>query len=111
MRHISMFSAALLLMSANALAETDRDFICRDYADAQADVWSQGKLDRADAGQRAGDSQVVVVMGGEKFLAPLYQTDIVATSFGDTLRKRNQIYSEEFHRCMNSRSLTLALQN
>jgi len=111
MRHFSVFSAALLLMSASALAETDRDFICRDYADAQADVWAQGKLDRADAGQKAGASQVVVVMGGEKFIAPLYQNDIVATSFGDTLRKRNQVYSEEFHRCMNSRGLALALQN
>jgi hypothetical protein len=111
MRHISLVSAAILLMSASAMAESDREFICRDYADARADVWAQGKLDRADAGQKAGPSQVVVVLGGEKYLAPLYQKDIIATSFGDTLRERGQVYSEEFHRCMNSRGLALALQN
>jgi hypothetical protein len=111
MRHISMVFAALLMMSASALAGADRDFICRDYADAQADVWAQGKLDRASAEQTAGPSQVVVVMAGKKYLAPLFQKNIIATSFGDTLRERNQVYSEEFHRCMNSRGLALALQN
>ena len=111
MRHIYIFSAALLLMSASALAGTDRDFICRDYAEAQADAWSQGKLDRADAEQEAGQSQVVVVLSGQKFVAPRYQAGIIATSFGDRLRSRNQVYSEEFHRCMNSRGLALALQN
>ncbi len=111
MRQIFIFPAALLLLSASALAGTDRDFICRDYAEARADVWAQGRLDRADAAQSAGPSQVVVIMAGEKYLAPLYQKDIITTSFGDTLRDRNMVYSEEFHRCMNSRGLALALQN
>ena len=96
-------------MSSVAWAQSDRDFLCSDYADIRADAWVQGKLDRADATQTAGPSQVVVVMAGQKFLAPLYQRDLVATSLGDTLRKRNAVYVQEFHRCMSSRNLGLAL--
>lgn len=111
MRQIFLIPAALVLMSVGALAETDRDFICRDYADTQADAWAQNKLERVDASQAAGPSQVVVIMGGDKYLAPRYQSDIITTSYGDTLRERGRVYSEEFHRCMNSRGLALALQN
>lgn len=111
MGRIVMFSAALLLMSTSGWATSDREFICRDYADAQADVWSQGKLDRVDAAEKVGPSKVLVVMAGQKFAAPLYQDNIIATSFGDTLRQRNQVYAEEFHRCLNSRDLARALQN
>ena len=111
MGRIFMFSAALLLLSSNSWAASDHELICRDYADAQADSWAQGRLDRADAAEKVGPSKVLVVMAGEKFVAPLYQKDVIATSFGDTLRQRNQVYSEEFHRCMNNRGLARALQN
>jgi hypothetical protein len=106
-----MFSAALLLTSTSVWASSDHELICRDFADAQADGWAQGRLDRADAGEKVGPSKVLVVMAGEKFVAPLYQNNVIATSFGDTLRQRNQVYSEEFHRCMNNRGLAKALQN
>ncbi len=111
MRQFFVLPAALLLMSVSALAGTDRDFICQDYADSRADAWAQNRLERVDALQAAGPSQVVVIMGGDKYLAPRYQADVIATSFGDTLRERNSVYSEELHRCMNSRGLALALQN
>ena len=111
MRLIFTFSAAMLLICSQALADTDRDFICRDYAETQADAWAQGRLERAGADQEPGRGQVVVVLAGEKYLAPRYQRDIITTSLGDTLRERNQVYAEEFHRCINSRGLALMLQN
>ncbi len=111
MRPFLMLPAALLLLASSAFAETDRDFICRDFADTQADAWAQGRLERAGAAQKAGPGQVVVVMGGEKYLAPLYQRDVITTSLGDTLRERNSVYAEEFHRCIHSRGLALMLQN
>jgi hypothetical protein len=111
MGRIFMFSAALLLMSTSSWANSDHEFVCADYADAKADAWAQGRLDRVDAAEKVGPSKVLVVMAGVKYVAPLYQDNVIATSFGDTLRQRNQIYSEEFHRCLNSRSLAQALQN
>ena len=111
MGRIVMFSAALLLMSTSGWATSDHELICRDYADAQADGWAQGRLDRVDAAEKVGPSKVLVVMAGQKYVAPLYQDNIIATSFGDTLRQRNQIYSEEFHRCLHNRDLSRALQN
>ena len=111
MRHLSIFAAALLLSTAGAFADSERVMVCQDYADAGADTWAQGRLDRADDFQSANPQQAVVIFGGEKFLAPLHPHGIILEPLGAILHERNQIFNEEFHRCMNSHSLSVALQN
>ena len=111
MRHLSIFTAALVLSTASAFAESERAMVCQDYADAGADMWAQGRLDRADDFQTANPQQTVVVFGAEKFLAPLHPHAIILEPLGAILHERNEIYNEEFHRCMNSHSLSVALQN
>ena len=63
MRHLSIFTAALLLSTASAFADSERVMVCQDYADAGADTWAQGRLDRADDYQSANPQQAVVIFG------------------------------------------------
>jgi hypothetical protein len=79
------------------------DPICRDYATAAADYYSQDQIQRAGDYEQAGNGKVLVIAAGRKYLLPARQADdrnLAPAPIGERIARYQAVRSEEFKHCM-----------
>ena len=103
------FATIALLAGSEGAVAKDR-ITCRDFAQAAADEWAAGFMDRASDQDVATEDSVVVISYGKKYLMP-HQNNVDGNlrlvSVGERIRLRNKVYAEELFRCMHAHSINV----
>ena len=114
----NVFSKALLLtvaVVAGSLSAMAKETItCRDFAQAAADDWALGFMDRASDTTVANEDEIVVISYGHKYIMPRQGTidgDLRPISIGSRIQQRHRVYHEEFVRCLHAKSINLTFDD
>jgi 3D (Asp-Asp-Asp) domain-containing protein len=107
MRRISMSIFALMLFTAPVLAENG-DVACRAYAQAVADDYAAGHIERAEEDSAPSAGQVLVIAAGKKYYVPR-KTNGIIQSVGHLISERKDVYWEEYDRCLRGGDITINL--
>ncbi len=102
--------ATLALLSGSHGAVAGERITCRDFAQAAADEWAAGFMDRASDQDVATEDSVVVISYGKKYLMPRQNNvdgNLRLVSVGERIRMRNKVYAEELFRCMHAHSINV----
>ncbi len=108
MRRTIVSAFTLVLFATPALAIDQNKIICKAYAQAMADEWSAGELERAESGDPLGDeNRVLIIAAGKSYYVPRQQNSVILKSVGTAIRQHKQIYAQEFRRCMKGGNITI----
>lgn len=109
MRRIVLSAFSLSLFAAPVFADHS-DIACRSYAQAVADEYTAGYLERAEEGTKADVGQVLIIAAGKKYYVPSKGSSVV-TSVYHRMVERKRVFWEEYARCLKGGDITINIQS
>jgi hypothetical protein len=102
---------AVIGMCAFSGAAAAEDVVsCRNFAEAAADGWANGRIAKADNSTQSQPDEIVLISAGHKYIMPriaLNRDDVTLQPLGELANDRQAVYDEELRRCLHTRELNI----